>query len=341
MTDINKTKFLAELGRLLTFMHSEDRKTALDMYDKLFAETVDEQALLQMLVSPTRQAVVMARSYDAAGRKMDLDREDDEGLPEFVIAIDKIYQSAAAKGLLAEEEEECSSVLENQVSLFDEVEELPEELVEEPAPEQEEEPEAEKVPAEERPVEELPAEEENKEPIDEVDAFLAEFSISDEALGVEAPQAEENPAEEEETEATELPAEEEAEEISAPAELQEEQPEKGTVRKARVGLLILYLLFAIPLTAAGVILMLVPTLLVLALAALVITAGVATLLAAFSGFAVFADILIVLGAALIILALGLLLLWLFVWFVGGAIVGLIHGAISLGGKWCYKEVPAV
>ena len=43
---------------------------------------------------------------------------------------------------------------------------------------------------------------------------------------------------------------------------------------------------------------------------------------------------------LILLALGLLLLWLFVWLIGGAIVGLIHGAISLGGKWCYKEVAA-
>ena len=57
MTDINKTKFLAELGRLLTFMHSEDRKTALDMYDKLFAETVDEQALLQMQPADVRQSM--------------------------------------------------------------------------------------------------------------------------------------------------------------------------------------------------------------------------------------------------------------------------------------------
>ena len=41
---------------------------------------------------------------------------------------------------------------------------------------------------------------------------------------------------------------------------------------------------------------------------------------------------------LCLLALALLFLWLFVWFIGGAIVGLIHGLCVLGGKWCYKEV---
>ena len=39
------------------------------------------------------------------------------------------------------------------------------------------------------------------------------------------------------------------------------------------------------------------------------------------------------------LALGLLLLWLFVWFVGGAIGGLIRAVTELGRKWCYEEVP--
>ena len=63
-------------------------------------------------------------------------------------------------------------------------------------------------------------------------------------------------------------------------------------------------------------------------------------MAAFSGFPVFADILIVLGCAIILLALGLLFLWLFIWFVGAVIGGLIRWVIQLGGKWCYKEVAA-
>jgi len=324
-------------------MHEEDRKTALDMYGKLFEEAADEQALIHMLLSPTRQAVVMARSYDAAGRRMDLERqaEDEDGLPAFIVAIDSIYQSAAAKGLLREEEA-GTAVLENQVSLFDDVEDLfaeaePEEKLPEQieAAEEEELSEEEDVPEEDAaPAEEETPEEVTAEPVDEVDAFLAEFSIDEEVLVAETAKEEEP-----EAEPAEISEQEMAEELPVSAE--DEQPETGTVRKARVGLLILYLIFAIPLTAAGVVLLLVPTLLVLAMAALVITGGVAALLAAFSGFAVLADILIVLGAALIILALGLLLLWLFVWLVGGAVVGLIHGAISLGGKWCYKEVPAV
>ena len=79
--------------------------------------------------------------------------------------------------------------------------------------------------------------------------------------------------------------------------------------------------------------------LVLALSLLVIGGGSAVLIAAFSGFPKLADILIVVGTAVIVLALGLLLLWLFVWFIGGAIGGLIRNVIELGRKWCYEEVP--
>jgi len=319
VTVINKNKFLAELSRLLTFMYDEDRQAALAMYENLINEAEDTDALMHMLVSPTRQAVVIARNYNATERKLQVEAqhrdEDDEGeLPEFVMAIDKLYQDAVRRGIIVEEEK-GTGVLENQVSLFD----VDESLFEEEAPAEEA---VEEAPIEEAPVEETPVE---QEPMDEVDAFLAGFSISEEMPEEEAP------AEEavEEAPAEEAPVE------AAPAE---EKP--ATVRKAKGFALFMYILAAVPLTAVGVVLLLVPTILVLGLAALVITVGVAALIAAFSGFAVFADILIVLGAALILLALGLLLLWLFVWLIGGAIVGLIHGAISLGGKWCYKEVAA-
>ena len=69
---INKQKFLTELGRLLTFMYDDDRERALDMYSSLFDETDDETGLLQMLGSPTRQAVNLARSYDARERKLQM-----------------------------------------------------------------------------------------------------------------------------------------------------------------------------------------------------------------------------------------------------------------------------
>ena len=105
-------------------------------------------------------------------------------------------------------------------------------------------------------------------------------------------------------------------------------------------LLILYIILAIPLTLAGIILLLVPTILFLALAAGTICAGVMALGAAFSGFTMFSDLMVVLGLAIIVLALGLLFLWIFIWFIGGAIAGLVRGVISLGEQWCYKEVAA-
>ena len=128
----------------------------------------------------------------------------------------------------------------------------------------------------------------------------------------------------------------EAEEAQNPAE---EAP-AATLRKPRVFLLIVYVLLAIPITLAGLALLLVPTLLVLALALLVTVAGSSAFVATFSGFAVFADLMVVLGTALVVSALGLLLLWLFVWFVGGAMVGLVQQVIRLGSRCCYKEVAA-
>ena len=97
---------------------------------------------------------------------------------------------------------------------------------------------------------------------------------------------------------------------------------------------------AVPVTIVGLVLLLIPTLASLGLAAGAISAGALALVGAFSGLPVFADILIVLGAALVILALGLLFLWLFIWFIGGAMAGLVRGIVNLGGQWCYKEVSA-
>ena len=91
----------------------------------------------------------------------------------------------------------------------------------------------------------------------------------------------------------------------------------------------------------GILLLIVPTLLFLVLAGLIIAGGVMAVTSAFgSGIAVFADIMVIIGMAFILLALGLLALWIAVWLVGGAMVGLVRGLIHLGGKWCYKEVEA-
>ena len=88
-------------------------------------------------------------------------------------------------------------------------------------------------------------------------------------------------------------------------------------------------------------LLLIPTLLSLGVAIGMIALGVTLILAAFSGFAVLADVLMLFGASLIALALGLVFLWITIWLIGGVMVSLVRSVIELGRKWCSKEVPAI
>ena len=302
-------------------MYEEDRQTALAMYNQLFDEVDDEQGLLQLLVSPTRQAVVIARSYNAKERKLQVhaqSREESEtasdgAAPEFMGVIESIREEA-----LSRQAPKTAEVSADQFSMF-------EDDFFAPTPE---------TPA-------APAEAEPEAPAEEAAAPVA-------AAEAEAPAETAEPAQPEEAEA---PAESD-EDDSAPIVIEEEDvgeyddeyyddEEYEPVRKPRVFLLILYILLAVPVGLLGILLLIVPTLLFLVLAGLIITGGVMAVTSAFgSGIAVFADIMVIIGMAFILLALGLLALWIAVWLVGGAMVGLVRGLIHLGGKWCYKEVEA-
>ena len=350
-------------------MYEEDRQTALAMYNQLFDEVDDEQGLLQLLVSPTRQAVVIARSYNAKERKLQVhaqsreesDTASDGAAPEFMGVIESIREEA-----LSRQAPKTAEVSADQFSMFEDDFFAP--TPETPAAPAEAEPEA---PAEEAAVE-APAEASTAEAaeteaeaakaeapapaasVDEVDAFIADFSIpadqqefAPEAGEQTAPAEAAEPAAEE----AEAPAESD-EDDSAPIAIEEEDDEEyddeyyddeeyEPVRKPRVFLLILYILLAVPVGLLGILLLIVPTLLFLVLAGLIITGGVMAVTSAFgSGIAVFADIMVIIGMAFILLALGLLALWIAVWLVGGVMVGLVRGLIHLGGKWCYKEVEA-
>lgn len=351
-------------------MYEEDRQTALAMYNQLFDEVDDEQGLLQLLVSPTRQAVVIARSYNAKERKLQVhaqsreesDTASDDAAPEFMGVIESIREEA-----LSRQAPKTAEVSADQFSMFEDDFFAP--TPETPAAPAEAEPEA---PAEEVAVE-APAEASTAEAaeteaeaaeaeapapaasVDEVDAFIADFSIPADQQEF-APDAGEQtapaePAEPAQSEEAEAPAESD-EDDSAPIVIEEEDDDEyddeyyddeeyEPVRKPRVFLLILYILLAVPVGLLGILLLIVPTLLFLVLAGLIITGGVMAVTSAFgSGIAVFADIMVIIGMAFILLALGLLALWIAVWLVGGVMVGLVRGLIHLGGKWCYKEVEA-
>lgn len=352
-------------------MYEEDRQTALAMYNQLFDEVDDEQGLLQLLVSPTRQAVVIARSYNAKERKLQVhaqsreesDTASDGAAPEFMGVIESIREEA-----LSRQAPKTAEVSADQFSMFEDDFFAP--TPETPAAPAEAEPEA---PAEEAPAPVAEAEAEapsetaepaTDEPVDEVDAFIADFSIpadqqefAPDAGEQTAPAEPAEPAQPEEAEAPAQPEEAEApaesdEDDSAPIVIEEEDDDEyddeyyddeeyEPVRKPRVFLLILYILLAVPVGLLGILLLIVPTLLFLVLSGLIITGGVMAVTSAFgSGIAVFADIMVIIGMAFILLALGLLALWIAVWLVGGAMVGLVRGLIHLGGKWCYKEVEA-
>ncbi len=353
VTSINKQKFLAELGKLLTFMYEEDRQRAMGLYSRMFEEAGDEQALIQALISPTRQAVVVARAYNSNLGRLSLNAEtkaapedrDENGVPDYVQAIEKVREQAwAAIGVpaAAEEAEEAPAEAEEAPAEAEEAEEAPaaaEEAEEAPAEAEE----AEEAPAEAEEAEEAPAETE------EVEEAPAEAEEVEEAPA-ETEEAEEAPAAAE----PDKSAHEGIEFFTLPEE-GKETPQSDTLldentfnidsdalrkprRKAKPFALILYILLAIPLTICAIAVLLVPAILFLALSVAAIICGVVLVSTAFKGFAVFADIMVVLGVSMVLFALGLLFLWTAIWFVGGAIVGVVHGVAALCEKWCYKEV---
>lgn len=172
-------------------MYEEDRQTALAMYNQLFDEVDDEQGLLQLLVSPTRQAVVIARSYNAKERKLQVhaqsreesDTASDGAAPEFMGVIESIREEA-----LSRQAPKTAEVSADQFSMFEDDFFAP--TPETPAAPAEAEPEA---PAEEAPAAEAEApaveveaaaeapaetaEPATDESVDEVDAFIADFAI--------------------------------------------------------------------------------------------------------------------------------------------------------------------
>ena len=306
VTSINKQKFLAELGKLLTFMYEEDRQRAMGLYSRMFEEAGDEQALIQALISPTRQAVVVARAYNSNLGRLSLNAEtkaapedrDENGVPDYVQAIEKVREQAwAAIGVPAAAEEAEEAPAETK-----EVEEAPAETEE-----------GEEAPAEAEEAKEAPAE---AEPDKSAHEGIEFFTLPEE--GKETPQSD--------TLLDENTFNIDSDALRKPR------------RKAKPFALILYILLAIPLTICAIAVLLVPAILFLALSVAAIICGVVLVSTAFKGFPVFADIMVVLGVSLVLFALGLLFLWTAIWFIGGAIVGVVHGVAVLCEKWCYKEV---
>ena len=376
---IDIRKFLTELGKLLTFMYEEDRVTALSMFEEMFRTANDPVALLQMLGSPTKQAVAIARVYNAKEHKLAVTSQEGAGeaavatseLPPFVAAINSIKEEAILKNILdggisPEEEAFFADVPQDDTFLFGEEDSLP-------APAEESAPadpfailqdftldlpdeaadfiasaarldatgsDAEKEP--ELPEEEFSFQEDEFQfdlgPVPEKQRSDAS-DINEAMAAFRRRKAEPQPVLSEEKEQTRLP-----EFDDLPAENDhpwKKQPEKKADSSVvSIPRMILYLLIAVPVTALGVLILLIPAVICLALSVVCGMTAFQVIAAAFGNFAVFADIMVVLGAALAFVALTLLFFWLFIWFIAGAIAGLINVSIRLGGKICYREDKA-
>ena len=240
---------------------------------------------------------------------------------------------------------------------FNEPEKAPEELEAEEAPEELEAEESEEAdieveivetPAEESEPEEAEPEEEAPEADGEAEEAAEDEAEETAEEKTEEPEAEE-PQDAEDTVKTEdIEDTEESESAQERAELDavtvfdqldKMQPPVETVQyKTNVGLLILYLIFAIPIGLALFFAAVIVALSLLAAGAVLIGLGIKTVGFAFSTFAIFADSILCAGAALVALAVALMLIWLAILILFRGLGGLIAGIKALGVRICVREV---
>jgi hypothetical protein len=208
--------------------------------------------------------------------------------------------------------------------------------------------------AEEEPAPEAAEEEASEEPAE--DSSIADADVDADTdpgacVDADAPELSEYPVvfsanAEAETagEADDAVAAVEETEPAADAAPEPEAPAPASSRKkaavqqeASVPKTVLFLLIAIPVALLLLALLLIPTLLFVGVSAGLIILGATLAVSAFSGFSVLADLLLLIGAALVILALGLLFLWLTVWTIGGGMGGVIRTVGALRRKLCMKK----
>ena len=324
-------------------------------YTALFDQADDEQALLMALNSPMVQAVQVARVYNSG----EGEAADGDGIPPYLQAIYDI-------GIAALSEQPIQGQTDDgQFSLFDEGSEAAQasdrqfyvpqngDAAVSDAPVPADVPTAAGTASPEAEGMGELAEAVDMAPEESVTALAgSEEPAVAEAAPSAAPAAEAARTEEQTLdkkvsdflnnftlntdEADALPPDTPSKLASAPRRITVDK----TLRKPRVPLLILYLLLAVPLTLAGIVVLLAPTVLSLAAGVLLGATGVLGFISVFSSFSLMCDMLVAAGASMALVALGLLFLWLFIWLIAGAIAGLVRTVVDLGGKWCYKEVPA-
>ena len=241
----------------------------------------------------------------------------------------------APEELEAEEKtEEAGKVPEEPEAEEAEETDIEVEIVETPAEESEPE---ETEPEEEAPEADGEAEEAAEDEAEETTEEKTEEPEAEEPQDAEDTVKTEDTEDAEESESAQERAELDA--VTVFDQLDKMQPPVETVQyKTNVGLLILYLIFAIPIGLALFFAAVIVALSLLAAGAVLIGLGIKTVGFAFSTFAIFADSILCAGAALVALAVALMLIWLAILILFRGLGGLIAGIKALGVRICVREV---
>lgn len=350
MTVIDRQKYVAELGKLLSGMAPQDREAVLRGVNARFDEEGDDAAVIASLGSPTFAAVSVLRGYtppeEGASDSVPMPeprRARPEPKPVEPEPIEPEPEEPAAPEEAEPEEPEAESAEADEPSPVEPVPEAESTEPAEPAPE----PEA--PPAEP----ETGPEPEPEQP--EIPAEPAEPETAEEPAEAEAPEDAVGPAEEPEEPDEREESGTEAEGPGEPAEPDEAEeseeaeespdlppfwggpPELPKPPKAKVGLLILYIILGVAVGLPLTVLFACVALGIFGCGGALIAAAALLVSFCFLGMGVVADILLLAGAALVLAALGLLLLFFAVWFFIRCVVGFVNLILRKGREWCYDH----
>lgn len=345
MTVIDRQKYVAELGKLLSGMAPQDREAVLRGVNARFDEEGDDAAVIASLGSPTFAAVSVLRGYTPPEEGA----SDSVPMPEPRRArpepkpVEPEPEEPEAPEEAEPEEPEAESAEADEPSPVEPVPEAESTEPAEPAPEPEAppaEPETEPEPEPEQP--EIPAEPAEPETAEEP----AEAEAPEDAVGpAEEPEEPDEP-EESGTEAEGPGEPAEPDEAEEPEEAEESPdlppfwggpPELPKPPKAKVGLLILYIILGVVVGLPLTVLFACVALGIFGCGGALIAAAALLVSFCFLGMGVVADILLLAGAALVLAALGLLLLFFAVWFFIRCVVGFVNLILRKGREWCYDH----
>lgn len=350
MTVIDRQKYVAELGKLLSGMAPQDREAVLRGVNDRFDEEGDDAAVIASLGSPTFAAVSVLRGYtppeEGASDSVPMPeprRARPEPKPVEPEPIEPEPEEPEAPEEAEPEEPEAESAEADEPSPVEPVPEAESTEPAEPAPEPEAppaEPETGPEPEPEQP--EIPAEPAEPETAEEP----AEAEAPEDAVGpAEEPEEPDEPEEPgTEAEGPEGPAG--SDEADEPEEAEENPdlppfwggpPELPKPPKAKVGLLILYIILGVVVGLPLTVLFACVALGIFGCGGALIAAAALLVSFCFLGMSVVADILLLAGAALVLAALGLLLLFFAVWFFIRCVVGFVNLILRKGREWCYDH----